>query len=212
MNAPETPEGSAASAKPEAPAMRELPLFPLGSIVFPGGPLPLRIFEPRYVELVKRCMQTGTGFGVVLLLRGSEVGNAPATTAGIGTEVRIVDFDRLPDGLLGITCRGQRRFRLRRAWRADSGLNIGEVEDLPPVPRTPIPADLQWLGEILERVMPELGADYAALEKDYGDAEWVSGRLAEILAMETVERQGLLEIDDPVARLRRLVPHIRTAD
>ena len=199
-------------SSPNAPmARRELPLFPLGSVVFPGGPLPLRIFEPRYVELVKRCVQTGTGFGVLLLLRGNEVGSAPATTAGIGTEVSIVDFDRLPDGLLGITCRGQGRFRLHRAWRADSGLNIGEIEDLPPPPHTPIPADLQWLGEILERVLPELGTDYAALQPDFGNAEWVSGRLAEILAMETIERQALLEIDDPVERLRRLVPHIRTA-
>jgi len=191
---------------------RELPLFPLGSIVFPGGPLPLRIFEPRYVELVKRCMQTGTGFGVVMLLRGSEVGNAAATTAGVGTEVTIVDFDRLPDGLLGITCRGQRRFRVLRAWRAESGLNIGEVEDLVPPPPTPIPDELRWLAEILERVMPELGADYAALAPDYTDASWVGGRLAEVLAMENVERQALLEIDDPVERLRHLVRHVRVAE
>ena len=127
-------------------------------------------------------------------------------------DMTIVDFDRLPDGLLGITCRGQGRFRVRRAWRADSGLNIGDVDDLSPLPRTAIPAELQWLAEILERVMPELGADYAALEADYADAGWVGSRLAEVLAMETIERQGLLEIDDPVERLRRLVPHIRAAE
>jgi Lon protease-like protein len=188
---------------------RTLPLFPLGSLVFPGGPLPLRIFEPRYVNLVKRCMQTDTGFGVVLLFRGNEAGTAEATTAGIGTEVRIVDFDRLPDGLLGITCRGQQRFRILRAWREADGLNMAEVADLPPAPATVIPTELRFLAEILERVMPELGEDYAALEARYDDAEWVSCRLAEVLAMETFERQALLELDDPVARLQMLVAKVR---
>lgn len=191
---------------------RTLPLFPLGSLVFPGGPLPLRIFEPRYVNLVKRCMQTDSGFGVVLLFRGNEAGTAEATTAGIGTEVRIIDFDRLPDGLLGITCRGQQRFRILRAWREADGLNMAEVEDLPAPPIISIPADLRFLAEILERVMPELGEDYAALEARYDDAQWVSCRLAEVLAMETFERQALLELDDPLDRLQMLVKKVRGDD
>ena len=191
---------------------RTLPLFPLGSLVFPGGPLPLRIFEPRYVNLVKRCMQTDSGFGVVLLFRGNEAGTAEATTAGIGTEVRIIDFDRLPDGLLGITCRGQQRFRILRAWREADGLNIAEVEDLPAPPIITIPADLRFMAEILERVMPELGEDYAALEARYDDAQWVSCRLAEVLAMETFERQALLELDDPLDRLQMLVKKVRGVD
>ena len=191
---------------------RTLPLFPLGSLVFPGGPLPLRIFEPRYVNLVKRCMQTDSGFGVVLLFRGNEAGTAEATTAGIGTEVRIIDFDHLPDGLLGITCRGQQRFRILRAWREADGLNMAEVEDLPAPPIITIPADLRFLAEILERVMPELGEDYAALEARYDDAQWVSCRLAEVLAMETFERQALLELDDPLDRLQMLVKKVRGDD
>lgn len=191
---------------------RTLPLFPLGSLVFPDGPLPLRIFEPRYVNLVKRCMQTDSGFGVVLLFRGNEAGTAEATTAGIGTEVRIIDFDRLPDGLLGITCRGQQRFRILRAWREADGLNMAEVEDLPAPPIITIPADLRFLAEILERVMPELGEDYAALEARYDDAQWVSCRLAEVLAMETFERQALLELDDPLDRLQMLVKKVRGDD
>ena len=191
---------------------RTLPLFPLGSLVFPGGPLPLRIFEPRYVNLVKRCMQTDSGFGVVLLFRGNEAGTAEATTAGIGTEVRIIDFDRLPDGLLGITCRGQQRFRILRAWREADGLNMAEVQDLPAPPIITIPADLRFLAEILERVMPELGEDYAALEAHYDDAQWVSCRLAEVLAMETFERQALLELDDPLDRLQMLVKKVRGDD
>lgn len=191
---------------------RTLPLFPLGSLVFPGGPLPLRIFEPRYVNLVKHCMQTDSGFGVVLLFRGNEAGTAEATTAGIGTEVRIIDFDRLPDGLLGITCRGQQRFRILRAWREADGLNMAEVEDLPAPPIVTIPADLHFLAEILERVMPELGEDYAALEARYDDAQWVSCRLAEVLAMETFERQALLELDDPLDRLQLLVKKVRGDD
>jgi Lon protease-like protein len=157
-------------------------------------------------------MQTDSGFGVVLLFRGNEAGTAETTTAGIGTEVRIIDFDRLPDGLLGITCRGQQRFRILRAWREADGLNMAEVEDLPAPPIVTIPADLRFLAEILERVMPELGEDYAALEARYDDAQWVSCRLAEVLAMETFERQALLELDDPLDRLQLLVKKVRGDD
>ena len=108
---------------------RTLPLFPLGTVLFPAGPLALRIFEPRYVDMVGRCMREGSGFAVVLLVEGAEAGGGSLTTAAIGTEARIVDFDRLEDGLLGLTCVGQGRLRIVRAWREEDGLNVGEVAD-----------------------------------------------------------------------------------
>jgi hypothetical protein len=96
-----------------------------------------------------------------------------------------------------------------RAWREADGLNVAEVEDLPAPPSISIPADLRFLAEILERVMPELGEDYAALEAHYDDAQWVSCRLAEVLAMEAFERQALLELDDPLDRLQMLLARVR---
>ena len=105
----------------------DLPLFPLNTVLFPRGPLPLRIFETRYVDMVKRCMREGVCFGVVLVQGGSEVGQAPGY-ADIGTSARIIDFNLLQDGLLGITCRGERRFRVLRRWREADGLNMGDVE------------------------------------------------------------------------------------
>ena len=109
---------------------RELPLFPLSAVLFPGGPLPLRIFEPRYVDMVGRCLREGSGFAVVLLTDGNEAGEA-IEFAEVGTEARIVDFDRLDDGLLGLSCVGQQRIRVLEAWRQPDGLNMGRVEDLP---------------------------------------------------------------------------------
>jgi ATP-dependent Lon protease len=100
-------------------AAPEIPLFPLRTVLFPGGLLPLRIFEARYVDMVGRCMRHGEIFGVVLLENGAETAG-PVATASIGTTARIVDFQALPDGLLGLLCRGERRFRIiERRVRSD---------------------------------------------------------------------------------------------
>ena len=88
-----------------------IPLFPLNTVLFPGGPLKLRIFEPRYVDMIGRCMREDTGFGVALIIEGVEAGG-PARTANVGTLARIVDFEQLKDGLLGITAHGGERFRI----------------------------------------------------------------------------------------------------
>src|ERR1700716_2112001 len=98
------------------------PLFPLNTVLFPGGPLPLRIFETRYVDMVRHCMRERCAFGVVLIRAGAEVG-AVADTAAVGTTARIVDFNSMPDGLLGITCVGERKLRVLRRWQQDDGLN-----------------------------------------------------------------------------------------
>ena len=94
-------------------ALTELPLFPLSSVLFPGGTLSLRIFEPRYLDLVKRCGRSGEGFGICLILDGREAG-APAIPAALGTEAAIVDFAMTDDGLLGLTVQGRRRFHVER--------------------------------------------------------------------------------------------------
>lgn len=189
------------------------PLFPLNTVLFPGGPLPLRIFETRYVDMVKHCMRERCPFGVVLIRSGTEVGSAGTSEMStVGTTARIVDFDVLPDGLLGITCLGERKFVVRRHWQKEDGLHVGEVEFAQPETPTELPAEYHHLGELLRKVLPELGELYANVPKHFSDAGWVGCRLAEILPLALPEKQYCLELDDPVARLARLNPLIRRAD
>jgi Lon protease-like protein len=191
----------------------ELPLFPLNTVLFPQGPLPLRIFETRYVDMVKRCMRESSCFGVVLVQGGSEVGQVPGF-ADLGTTARIVDFNLLPDGLLGITCRGERRFRVLRRWRAADGLNVGAVEwvDQSTPVAVGVPPEYRHLADLLRRVLPELGDVYAGLEPRYDDADWVGSRLIEILPLALGDKQSCLELDDPLERLALIAPLIRRAD
>jgi hypothetical protein len=192
-------------------SVRVLPLFPLGSVLFPGGPLSLRIFEPRYVDMVGRCLKEGTGFVVCLLVTGREVGAAPTQAAAIGTEARVVDFDRLQDGLLGLTCRGLGRVRIERSWREPDGLNMGEVHDIPADPTVPVPPEAEPLREVLRQLYPEIGEPYVSLPTRWDDAGWVANRLAEIAPLERALRQRLLEMTDPLERIRALMPLIRAS-
>jgi len=186
----------------------ELPLFPLNAVLYPGGPLPLRIFEPRYVNLVKQCMRERSSFGVLLIRAGSESG-AVASTADIGTSARIEDFYQLADGLLGITCIGERKFRVKRRWSRADGLNIGEIEWLEIGTPVSLPPEYRHLGELLCKVLPELGELYANMEMRPNDAAWVGSRLAEILPIGLLDKQHCLEIEDPVQRLAWLNPLIK---
>jgi Lon protease-like protein len=181
----------------------ELPLFPLGTVFFPGGPLRLRIFEPRYLDMVRRCLKETCAFGVVLILEGSEAGVAPSV-ATTGTSARLVDFDTLPDGLLGVDCVGEQRFLVRRRWQQADGLNLAEVEYLPDDPPCALPAELAHLGELLREVLPQLGERYAHVVGRYEEAGWVANRWAEVLPLTSAEKQQLLELVDPLARLAQV--------
>jgi Lon protease-like protein len=179
-------------------------LFPLHAVLFPGGPLPLRIFETRYVDMVRRCMREQQPFGVVLIQDGDEAG-VVATTATVGCTARIVDFHTLHDGLLGIACVGERKFRVLRVWRADDGLNMGEVTWLAAEPAIPLPADCERLAVTVRRALEELDEHYVNVERKFDDAAWVGARVAELLPIELADKQALLELDDPVERLRNLL-------
>ena len=179
-------------------------LFPLHTVLFPGGPLPLRIFETRYTDMVRRCMREQQPFGVVLIQEGEEAGPV-ATTATIGCSARIADFYTLQDGLLGISCVGERKFRVLRVWRAADGLNMGEVSWIEPEPPRSLPAQHARLGETVRHALDELAEQYQHVEKNFQDATWVGARLAELLPIELNDRQVLLELDDPIARLDALL-------
>ena len=184
-------------------SLSTLPLFPLHTVLFPGGPLALRIFEPRYLDMVRRCFREQGEFGVVLIIEGAEAGVADAI-ASVGTTARLVDFDPLPDGLLGISCIGGRRFRLQGCTRQGDGLNIGEVEFLPADEVQPLPLELAHLADLLRDVLPKLGRGYAHVDADYGNAGWVANRWAEVLPLEPDEKLELLELDDPLMRLTQV--------
>lgn len=183
-------------------------LFPLQTVLYPEGPLPLRIFEPRYLDMISRCMKNEEAFGVVLIADGPELSGSVRTHAH-GTLARIVDWYQGDDGVLGVTACGGNRFRLLSLERQEDGLNIGTIEELPPEPATPLPAEFGPMAELLRLVIEDLGKLYANVELRYDDASWVGYRFAEILPLEFAAKQLCLEMDDALERLEFLRPFLR---
>ncbi len=191
----------------------QVPLFPLNVVLFPGGPLPLRIFETRYTDMVSERMQNEGPFGVLLIRDGQEAGGA-ASTWDVGTLARITDFYQGSDGLLGVTAIGEQRFRLLSAERAADGLNIGTIELLPDEPDVPLPAEFAPLADILEGVLDDLGKLYETLPRHLDRAGWVANRFIEILPIRLEEKQTLLDNNDPLGRLalvREVLNNVRPA-
>jgi Lon protease-like protein len=183
--------------------IERIALFPLGTVLFPAGVLPLRIFETRYVDMVRRCMRENSGFGVVLIREGMEAGPVGAI-APIGTWARIVDFGRLRDGLLSIVARGERRFRIVGGDVQKDGLNLGDVEWLADEPLRLAENEYPALRATLARVLADLGTDYPAGRPQLDDALWVAGNLAQLLPAPAEFRQRVLETDDVRSRLDML--------
>ncbi len=188
----------------------ELPLFPLRTVLLPEGPLPLRVFEPRYLSMISQCLRNDEEFGVVLLSKGSETG--PATFHPIGTLARITDWYQGSDGILGVTAMGSERFIAHSSRVADDGLNIGTVEPLAPIPAMQLPEDCQYLADILRDVLDDFGRLYKDARKDFDNADWVSCRLIEILPATPEDKQRCLECNSASERLslvRELVRAVR---
>ena len=187
------------------PATHALPLFPLKTVLMPGGVLALRIFEPRYLDMVRRCTRQGEGFGVCLLIDGVEAGG-PAVPAETGTEARIVDFTMREPGVLGIAVEGERRFVVRGASRQADGLLVGEVEWLPRIARAAVLPQHGFLVDLLKRMLERAGGPHAFADAAcFDDAEWVSHRLAELLPLANDQRLHLLEEEEPALRLDALL-------
>lgn len=186
----------------------DLPLFPLSTVLFPGGRLNLRIFERRYLDLVRDCSRDGTGFGVCLILDGAEAG-APAVPTAVGTLARITDFHTLPDGLLGIRADGGERFEVTATRVRDNGLVRGAVRFWPDEPLLALPPEHGLLATILERLLEQIGGEFATVERNrYDDASWVGFRLAEALPLTPPEKQHLLRMTDPLQRLTQLAHYL----
>ncbi len=185
-----------------------IPLFPLRTVLFPQGPLPLRVFEPRYLDMVSRCMKNDSDFGVVLVNESENEGDVQL--AVVGTRARISDWYQGSDGLLGITAVGLTRFRVIEIDRQADGLHLGRVEDLPAEPQQPLPDEYKSMAGLLQAIVEDLGKLYEPLPKNYDDASWVSQRFAEILPMEIEQKQACLEMNDPIERLAVLRPLLRS--
>ena len=182
-----------------------LPLFPLNTVLFPGGPLSLRIFEPRYLDLVRDCTATDSEFGICLISDSDESSQCE-TPVRIGTTARIVDFFTMEDGLLGIRANGGDRFLIHNTAVADNGLLTGEIDRLPAEPEASIDAQYLLLRTVLERMLEHVGALYPYFgEAELSDATWVGYRLAELLPLQSVEKQQLLELEDAERRLQQII-------
>ncbi len=180
-----------------------LPLFPLNTLVFPGGRLPLRVFEQRYLDMVKQAIADNTPFGICAIREGAEVG-APAVPYTIGTRVLITDWDMPQTGILHIDTQAQERFVIRSIHAEPNGLLIGTVESVSVEAASAIPDDLLLAAEILRQIVNEYGDAHFPAPHDFDDAVWVGYRLSEVLPLKLSTKQNLLEMNDSVERLRIL--------
>ncbi|MEI8161731.1 MAG: LON peptidase substrate-binding domain-containing protein [Betaproteobacteria bacterium] len=186
-----------------------IPLFPLQSVLFPGGRLPLRIFEQRYMDMAKVCLKESGSFGVCLIASGEEVlegapraARKPAEPNAVGTLAHIADWDMQQLGVLEIVAQGGERFRLLRHWSEESGLLRGEIELIAAPAALPVPGPYVRLVPLLRAIIDEMGAARApATPHRFFDAGWVGMRYAEVLPIPVVARQKLLEIEDSIDRL-----------
>jgi Lon protease-like protein len=174
--------------------VKDLPLFPLGTVLFPGGLLPLRLFEQRYLEMAKACLRDNTPFGVCRIREGAEVG-APATPEAVGCIARIVQWDMQQLGLLQIVAQGAERFRILERRLQEDGLARASVELLPAEIDAPVPDGLAVCRQLLERIAAEHGERVFAKPFRFDSCAWVGARLAEVLPLPGPVKQQLLELD-----------------
>ena len=190
-----------------------IPLFPLRTVLFPDGPLPLRIFEPRYLDMISRCMKQDSSFGVVLATPENENADSDSdsfTANRIGTLAKVADWYQGSDGILGVTACGGSRFSVMSYERQTDGLYIGEVELLAHEPIEPLPEKYISMANLLEAVIDDLGLLYTDLEKRYDDATWVGYRFAEVLPISLDDKQFCLELSGSERRLKFLQPLLRS--
>lgn len=180
-----------------------IPIFPLNAVLFPGGLLPLKIFEQRYLDMAAACMKGGTPFGVCLIASGKEVGG-PAEPHALGTLANIGNWEMEQLGILQITAQGGRRFRIIDSTLGSGDLREATVELLAETLPLPVPPERQRLLPLLRRIVGDVGNERIPEPHRYDDAEWVGYRITEVLPIQNLAKQKLLELEDPLARLEVL--------
>ncbi|MGB9129699.1 MAG: LON peptidase substrate-binding domain-containing protein [Thiobacillus sp.] len=185
-----------------------LPLFPLNTVVFPGGRLPLRIFEQRYLDMVKQAIADNTPFGICAIREGTETGT-PAVPHAVGTRVIVTDWDMPQTGILHIDTLAQERFVIRNTRTEPGGLLIGSVEAVSSEAAAAVPDDLELAVEILRHIVGEYGDAHFPAPHEFDNAVWVGYRLSEVLPLKPGIKQSLLEMNDSVTRLRILTEFLK---
>ncbi len=178
--------------------LTEIALFPLSSVLMPQARLPLQIFEQRYLDLVARCMRENEGFGVVWLKQGSEVSGGSLDVPNIselGTYGLIVDWDQLPNGLLGITIEGRQRFSVDALWRESDGLIKARVAMQPSIEPAPLPDQYAGLADVLRGLLRHPQIKRLNLPIQHQDGWTVGYQLAQLLPLEESIKHALLGID-----------------
>lgn len=186
--------------------MTRLPLFPLGSIVFPQGLLSLRIFETRYIDMVRNAMRDQSSF-VITAFKKQEDNEPNREVQDIGTRVDIIDFEQLPDGLLGITVQGKHKVTIENIAPQQDALLLGDTQTMPEELSEIIAPDYALLTEVLKKMFPEIKSHYGEnasqyLQENYDDAGWVGSRLVEVLPINIEMKMELLRLQNPQERVR----------
>jgi uncharacterized protein len=205
---------------PSALTLQSLPLFPLGTVLFPGGVLPLRIFEVRYLDMISKVHKAGAPLGVVSLTEGSEVQRPGQNEAfsDVGTLATLDELERPQPGLMHIRARGGQRFRVLRRERLRHGLWVADVQLLPNEPRVEVPPDLRGVGVALERLLNNL-RDQGTAEADLpvpaplalDDSGWLANRWCELMPLPAPLKQRMMELDNPLVRLELVGDMLATA-
>jgi Lon protease-like protein len=181
-------------------ASLRVPIFPLNTVLFPGGMLPLRVFEARYMDMTRDCMKLEKPFGVCLILEGNEVGG-PAVPESVGCLAKITEWDMQQLGVLSLNTRGGQRFRVLEHATSTEGLISADVELIPPDAAIAIPEEYAACARLLRLVVQDQGKPIFAEPHAFDDAVWVGYRLTEILPVPLIAKQRLLELTDGLARL-----------
>ncbi len=187
--------------------MTEIPLFPLSAVLVPGGRMPLQIFERRYIDLVRDCLRNDKGFGIVWIREGDEVaqpGHSEPEIGDVGCYARIVDWDQLPNGLLGVTVEGSQKFELESAGTADNGLVMGEVNWLAAPESVPMASEFDKLLDVLRSLETHPHVQRLNLTIDYDSAFEVGYALVQLLPLEESLKFELLCLDDAAELMREL--------
>ena len=187
-----------------------LPLFPLKAVLFPGGVLPLKVFEQRYIAMTKACLKDGRPFGVCLLTRGDEVATGTKTEfAPIGTLARIVNWDMPQLGIIHLRVEGTGRFQVHSHTIGEDNLFVGRVTEIAPEPALALPESYQPLAKLLQLLIERIGKESFPDTLALDDASWVGYRLAELLPLPLSVKQSMLEINDSDVRLNVLARFLK---
>ena len=188
----------------------QIPLFPLNVVLFPEGELKLRIFEPRYIDMVSDCLRNDTGFGVCLIQEDKDMSKS-ADFFSMGTYAKIIDWSQMEDGLLGIVIKGEKRFRVNSYKSSKNNLRVGEIDWLSD-DDNPMPASYQNFSDLLKEIVVRYELPIGNMSDRFDEANWVSERLAELLPFDLSIKQEILEMNSASNRFEYMETLLKKID